>query len=449
MTMTRFPLHLLLITLLLAVSLSACGNADPDDPAPTTTGEGPTATITPLPVAQGTPTAPSGASETPTTTTLTIWWPETLAPLGRSDVTDLLNEQFAAFNAAEDDAVEIVFRRKRAGTETGAILPTLRTAAPVAPGAMPDLTLLRREDLVSAVDGGLIQPLEGFISSSVIADLYNSSLELGRVDGQLYGLPYVMDALLMLYIDDPTSTADDAHLSFDELLAGELAFTIPGARPTGLNSTVLFQYFAAGGTLVSSTGEAGVDADALRSVLSFYEAAYEAGQIDETVLDYTTTGAYLDAIRSGDITNAIVRSDEYIRLREETGIDFYAGSIPTLSGEPGTLVNGWMWVMVANAPQQQAVAARFIDWMMQVERQRSFAEMIYLLPSQELAVRTMDRRLIDPTLFDALLSTAQVIESDVASGNIARTIQNAFVNVITGSMNAEAAAAEVIALAEE
>lgn len=430
------------LLLVLVLLLAACG-ADDTEADTTPTAELPTPTTTPLSVTQVTPT-PVSNTNTPETTTLTIWWPETLAPVGRPEITELLNEQFTAFNDAEDDGVEVVFRLKRSGTETGAILPTLRTAAPVAPGAMPDLTLLRREELVSAAGDGLIQPLEGFVNSVIIGDLYDSALALGQIDGQLYGLPYVMDALLMLYTEEPDA---GPHLSFDALLASELPFTIPGARPTGLNNTVLFQYFAAGGTLVSSTGEPRVDPDALLTVLSFYEAAYDNGQIGPDVLDYTSTTAYLNAIRSGDIQNAVMRSDQYINLREETGVDFAAGSIPTADGEPGTVVNGWMWVMVAGTTQQQAVAARFIDWMMQVERQREYAETIYLLPSQELAVRTMDRRLVDPNLMDALLSEAIIAGPEAASGTLARAIQNAFINVITGSLDAEAAAADVIALA--
>ncbi len=437
--------RLMPLMIVLIIALTACrGGSSQAEATPTASGLTPTAT--PLSITQPTPTPPD---ETPLTTTLTIWWPETLAPLSRPEITELLNEQFAAFTTAEDDTVEIVFRLKRAGSETGAILPTLRTASDVAPAAMPDITLVRREELITAVQDGVIQPLEGFVSTAVIGELYDGTLELGQINGQLYGLPYTTETLMMVYRDPPEAIIADIGLRFETLLENELAFTLPGARPTGLNSTLFLQYLLAGGTLTGADGSPRVDADALLSVLAFYENAARAGLIDASVLDYTTPDAYLADFEAGNINSAVLRSDHYIQLRAETDIDYAGGSLPSVSGEPGTVLNGWMWVMVANTTQQQTVAARFIDWMMQVERQRAYAESIYRLPSQELALRTMDRRLIDTNLMNDLLSSTTIPGSEGAGGTLARAIQNAFINVITGNRTAEEAVSDVTALTTE
>src|SRR5262245_10748695 len=77
--------------------------------------------------------------------TLNVRLPEPLAPIDNQDAADLLSEQISAFQAANDDIV-VDFRLKKA-QDVGGIMATLKAANLVAPGALPDLTLLRRSDM--------------------------------------------------------------------------------------------------------------------------------------------------------------------------------------------------------------------------------------------------------------------------------------------------------------
>ena len=58
----------------------------------------------------------------------------------------MLLSQFDGFR--QTYAYNLDVRRKRSGG-LGGILPTLRTAVPVAPRAVPDLTLMRRTDMIA------------------------------------------------------------------------------------------------------------------------------------------------------------------------------------------------------------------------------------------------------------------------------------------------------------
>ena len=151
-------------------------------------------------------------------------------------------------------------------------MATLRTANNVAPGALPDMTLIRREDLLSAAQSGLIYPLEGLVPSAILGDLYDVALELGQVDGQIYGLPFMLEGYHLAYhgIIDTL----DVSASFDDFLLKETEWVFSGGRADNVTTDILFaQYLDAGGTPSQSNGKISIDSEALSTVLTFYEQA--------------------------------------------------------------------------------------------------------------------------------------------------------------------------------
>ena len=120
-------------------------------------------TVAPTLTTTGAPTA-EPTIEQPVT--LNIWFPEQLAPLDNEDAADLLSEQISAFQTANAN-VEVSFRLKSTA-DAGGIMSTLRSANAVAPGAVPDLTLMRRADLIMAVQLGLIEPITEARAAAVL-----------------------------------------------------------------------------------------------------------------------------------------------------------------------------------------------------------------------------------------------------------------------------------------
>jgi ABC-type glycerol-3-phosphate transport system substrate-binding protein len=438
--------YLAWLSLLAVVMLSAACGADPaseqratDTPAPT---------VTSLVIGQAT------AAPTPTpennVITLSVWWPETLAPVGRGDVATLLDAQIAAFAESQGEAVEIEFRRKRA-QDVGGILLALRSASAVAPDARPDVTLLRRSDLLSAAQEDLIAPVEGVAAAAVISQLYDVALELGQIDDELYGLAYMMDVLHLIYRVPETTEDDDDALSqdrprlgwsFEDVLGRGDPFVFPAQRSSGINSTFLLQYMVAGGSSPSSTGEMSIDVQALRTVLEFYEEALEDGVISDTVLNYSAPGNYQVDLETGIITSAVVRSDLYLSLLS-SGESWLAAPVPTTSGEMATFANAWMWVIVTDDPVRRELAIDFINWMMDADRQSELAPLVYMLPAREDALQTVDSTM-DMQTMHALLTNAQVALPENAGGATARAMQTALQNVLTGVRTAQEATQDVL-----
>lgn len=430
--------------------LVACGGNDSNNSLEATETQ-----IIPTPtqigVDQPTP-QPSDEAPPPEMATLRVWWPDTLAPVGNETVTQLLNRQFRDFEAfieqAEDGNLEIDFRRKTI-SDVGGIMSTLRAARSVAPNALPDVTIVRRADLLTAVNEGLVQPLTGVASPSpiVISDLYDVGLSLGQVNNDLYGLAYLLDVTHFTYlVDDETTPTTIMNWSFADVLTRETPFLFPALRANGVNSTFMSQYLANGGVIPTQDNNYAVRENVLLDTLQFYEQAAQATLIDNSVFNYVTSADYLELLSANEITQAIITSDRYFSLRL-LNQEWNVAPIPTENGGNVALANGWMWVVVTSDPSRQALAIEFINWMMDASRQREYAEVIYRLPSQESALLNFDHTLLDVSIMDNLLNGAIIILPDNVGGTIARAMQDALIAVINGESTAEEATQAVLNLA--
>jgi len=215
---------------------------------------------------------------------LTIWWPDQLISPDDDEAYDLLFDQTEDFAQTQENT-EVVLRLKRVGT-TGGIMSTLRTASVVAPGALPTLTLVRRQDLLSLVRSGLAQSLEGSVTSATISELGNT-LPLGQINGELYGIPYMLNFQHLVY--RPQDGVDYDGWSYSDLLARGQGFVFPAAQTTGISDVLLLQYLAAGGTL-DRDGVLQLNEEALQTTLAFYEAASDDGLVTGFTLNYLEIG---------------------------------------------------------------------------------------------------------------------------------------------------------------
>ncbi len=425
-TERRLPVCLAVLGLLLAACAGqAATTIEPLD-APTLIPP----TLTPAPTFTAAPT-PAGP------TALQIWWPEPLAPVGDISAAAVLSAQLDGFEQAHPDIV--IESRLKKPKDVGGIMETLRAASAVAPGALPDLTLLRREDLLLAVQSRLVQPLEGQVSSAILGSLYTAALELGQVNGQLFGLPYTLDVTHIAYRGDFPS-GDFARL--DNVLAQGRAFTFAAGNPNAISSVFLMQYLSAGGSLSDiSLGE--VNPDALGAVLDFYEQAANAGLVNPAVLNYTSADDYVAALRDSTLHAGVVSSTLYLELAaDNAGLSF--APVPMQAGQPATPLNGWMWVITTANADRQLMAADFLEWMMEAGGQAAYTGAIHMLPSQRATMRQLA---ISPAYLDfvtQLLGNAVLLPPEITSSPTARAMQNALAAVLSGQRSAGQATQDVL-----
>jgi hypothetical protein len=282
---------------LLSLLLTACAAAVQNSTAPPPT--------TPAPEMTAVSPADSPSIATPTASgpiTLRVWWPDALTLPSNDSATLLLDEQFNDFESAESD-VQVEPRLKKADS-VGGIFETLRSGSAVAPDSLPDVTLLRRGELVEAVRLGLVQPIQGQITSAILGSLAPSALELGRFDGVLYGLTYAVNVHLIAY---RPVTLSGSFSTFEEVLTNRQSFVFPAGITQGISDVLLVQYLSAGGR-VRDLLDGRPKAEPLRIVFNFYAQAAAEGIITPAVLDYADSSAYLPDLSGGSLDAAVVTS---------------------------------------------------------------------------------------------------------------------------------------------
>jgi len=373
--------------------------------------------------------------------TLTVWIP---APL-ISDTTSEAYQQLLSYTLqfAADANVIVDYRIKSVGT-TGGIMSTIRSGSIVAPGALPDIALIRYSDLMSAQTSTLLQSLENLFSSTLLNDL-NSSLRLGQVpqneEFTLFGLPYFVNVQHTVY--NQPSDESTTRLTFDTVLMGD-SFLLPAERNNGLNQIFYLQYIAAGG-VPPRNGEMAVNQNALQTVLEFYEAAVKQGLVTPKILDYASSSAYrTEFINNMEGLNyAIFTSSEYLSMLEQDSNLSYA-AIPTTTGDSITILNGWVWVMVTPDPAQQDLSVRYLNWITQPQFHAELSSQLNQLPSQQSALIASLPSRIDPLFIEGLLENAILPLPESEGGTMPRAIQEALVSVINGEKSAKDATFDVI-----
>ena len=372
---------------------------------------------------------------------LKVWIPASLISDTSSEAYKQLVTHTTQFST--DANVSVEYRIKAVGT-MGGIMSTIRSGSIVAPGALPDIALIRYSDLMSAQAPTLLQSLENLFSSTLLNDL-DKALKLGQVPNiegiELFGLPYFVDVQHTVSNKSPEDSP--SHLSFDVALQGD-SLLLPAARNNGLNQIIYLQYLAAGG-VPPRNGEMTINQNALQIVLEFYETALETKLITPDILDFNTSSAYrTEFINTMDGTNyGIFSSSEYLSMLQQES-NLYPATIPTASGDSITTLNGWVWVMVTPDPSQQDLSIRYLNWLMQPDFHSQFSSELNQLPAQQSALSASLPNRIDPLFFEELLSNAVLPLPESEGGTVPRAIQEALIRVVNGEASAEEATLDVV-----
>jgi maltose-binding protein MalE len=368
---------------------------------------------------------------------LVVWVPDAMLTTDpESDLTVLQSHVRSFEGASARFAVDL---RLKSSTQGGGILPMLRNAANVAPGALPDLTLLTRAELDQAVRDGLVQPLAGLVPASLLANSGHLGV-MGQIDGTAYGLPYVVD--LLLTGASAASLPEDADWSFDAMLARGLPYAQPlGARSVAVNQVLYLQYLAAGGS--PPTDDAFVlNRNALDVVLRYYEQAHDAGVVDARMLEYPTIGDYATAFLEGEYEQAALTWRFVLTVQDED-MPLAVAPVPTSSGEAAAMADGWVWVVITNDRARQVGAADLAMWMMNADREGEFAGQVDLLPANPEALQNWLPA--DPALarVSALLASAVVRPVDEEAVAFTRLLQEAVASIVRDERTARDAAEEM------
>jgi ABC-type glycerol-3-phosphate transport system substrate-binding protein len=287
------------------------------------------------------------------------------------------------------------------------------------------------------VAANLLQPLD--LRQIIVdqEDYHAAVAAIGQIDGQWWGMPAAVEVLHVVY-GEPQPPIDSWR--FDDLLAAQIPLLFPAASVNGLSPVFLLQYVTAGSGTDADNGGLSIDENALRTTLRFYERAADEGLITPTVLEYDLPSRYPDAL-VGDIP-VVITSSMYMQAVDQ-GLALNRGYVPTLTGQTSTVLDGWVWVITSTSTEQQTAALRFLNWMLDAERQSTYANAIHMLPALRASQRQIDA---DYAAFvESLLETVVLALPENTGTLTARTLQNAYAAVINGQSTTADAVTTVLA----
>ncbi len=420
------------VATLLTALFTACSSG-----APAAVNQAGTPTVVPSLTANAIST--SAQTNTPTSSGLTstpqlsilVWWPAALYPDEKSAAVRTLHEQLNAYTASTSQVVTVRVKRNEG---LGSIYQTLLSGSVVAQSDMPDLALLRRSDLALAVAAKLVEQIDTKALSTT--DFYPTGLALGQINGNQYGIPYVLEVQQVIY--RTTALPTPPH-TLDELVVSGQNILFPAGVLKGVNTTLLQQYLAMGGHITDSKGAPTLDIDPLRNVLHYYEQAVVAKVVSPQLLDYVNLSQYWQTFLNGKANLVQVDSTTYLAQRANlTNV----GTIPILlpaSSTPISAIDGWLWVVTTPDPDRQARALSLLSWFIRSDQQGAFTQAMGVLPSQRSALMAWgDDKYA--AFAGTLLEQPAVPPQDVIDPQVASALQDAFVGVLSGRKTADLAA---------
>ncbi|NDJ54003.1 MAG: extracellular solute-binding protein [Chloroflexi bacterium] len=368
---------------------------------------------------------------------LTVWTTDAVVPTGGQAGGDILIDQLASFDQQFPNIRVDVLTKRLNGT--GGILSYLRSAPPVAPGVVPDLVLLDREALIQASEDELIFPVGEAFPEDEVANWYTVATDLATVDGQLVGVPYVLDAQHVVYRASLFSSPPN---SFEAALDSPVPFVFPANSLSTVNHTLLMQYLAAGGLLADEEGQTRLSENVLANVLFFYTQAIEEGNIDGELFALTENAESWALYREGRAAFAVVSASQYLAESEDVR-NTQATWVPTFEGNAITLVTGWSWAIVTPDPDRQQAARDLLTFLMNADNQGEYTEAGSWLPTQPDAFTSWQNETY-ADFAHSLLEAAQLLPSPATLSEIGPPMQDALESVIQDELDAFQAARNAV-----
>lgn len=366
---------------------------------------------------------------------LTVWISDRIGPLANGRSLDVLQQQFAAFEATHPGLTIEVAIKSAEGP--GGIETLLTTANAVAPRVLPDLVALDTQMLARLALEGVTVPLEERISPDIHQDLYDMAQKATTVQERWMGVQFQARGLEHA-IYNPNKIAV-APLTWTEVYSSGATYVFPAAGQDGLvNDAFLIQYLSTGASLVDEGGQPSLDQEALAQVLGFYQQGIERGAILTDVIQYATVEQSWPRFLQAEVVLCNISSDLYLSVK--TG---QVTRIPTRDGQAVILSRGDAWALIARDPHRQLVAGKLIEWLLNPVNMATWSQAAGTLPTRRTALIEMPR---DPyvTFMYTQLETALPYPTSETHLLIYRAMQQAVNAVLREGVSPEIAAENIL-----
>ncbi|MBN1303638.1 MAG: extracellular solute-binding protein [Anaerolineales bacterium] len=410
---------------LIVTLLSGCGNL-PDLVSLITT---PTPEVTSTPTV--TPVSGTAMGNTPQPTqersaVLRIWVPPELDPNIDSLTSELFTRQVNDF-VMQRPGLTIDIRVKAIDGKAG-LLNTLLATYDAAPEALPDLIALTRTDMEMAASRGVLHPMDGLTEILDEPDWYAYARQMAHIKNTAYGLPFSGDALVLVY---RASEIEDFDADWNVLGEQGGILSFPMSDPTSLFSLSLYQ--SMGVPIIDDQGLPAVDAESMTRLLSFYDQARRNALLlpgIETIQNDTQSWqAYTEAR-----ANLVVTWTS--RYLDDRPVDSRMVPIPGLDQSSYTLTSGWVWALAGSNPDNQLLAAKLAEALVDSEYLAAWTETAGYLPPRPNALSKW-KQVDDQLLLSGIIESSQLIPGNEQMTVLGPVFQVALSEIMSGQKSIE------------
>ena len=389
----------------------------PASPIPLTGTAPATSTPSPLPTVT--------ATNEPHVSRLRVWLPAQFDPSAEHPAAELLAQRLAEFESEHDLTIEVRLKKDEA---EGEILNALSLTGAAAPSALPDLILLSRSDLEIAATRGLLHPIDGLSTSLDDPNWYSYAQQLGHIQNTGYGLPFLGDALVLVYYPELGQI-----VSWEDVLNSDGDIVFPAGNPQGLIGLSL--YASAGGEILDVQGLPMLDQEVLARVLTLIDEGISREVFPPSLANVTNETQTLQIYRTGNANKAIVsylsyRPSEDGRLTPLPGLDQMSFSYAT----------GWIWALAGANVENQQLAAELAEYLVADDFVGEMTRETGYLPTRPSMVAEGDRTII------AVLESAHPLPPNDVLTVLSPLMQEALGRVLNGEEPEDVAASIVSVL---
>lgn len=285
--------------------------------------------------------------------TLIIWVPPGFDPAAETTAGNLFLSRLDEFKERRPQT-EIQVRVKPT-TGDFSILESLHVTDLAAPLIMPDLIALPRSLVEQAFRDGLILPLDGYTDSIVENDWYDYALDLALVDGEIAGIPFAGDLMVLAYKDD---TGEVPPPDWDSVISSQTTMAFPASDPRGL--VTLAQYQSISGELPGTNPEALIKEESLLQVFTYYQEAQAANVMPYWLTQFETDQQAWGSYQDRQSTMAITWSSFFL-TGESANTSLAA--MPTKEAKPFSYADGWVWCVIPSNLETEQEAVELVEFL--------------------------------------------------------------------------------------
>lgn len=313
---------------------------------------------------------------------------------------------------------------------------------------LPDLVLLDNPDLPQIADTGALLDLQD--EGIDTAEYFDSTLEVGRHEGTLYGIAtgvnglglYTNTELLADAGVDPPTTWTELRDAAEELTDDDIngyAFSAIGHEEGTFN----FEPFlwSNGGSLTELDAPESVEA------LEFWVSLVENEYVSQSVVNWSQADVNDQFI--GQRAAMMVNGSWQIPVLDEEDLDYDVVSLPVpeAGDDPATPMGGEVWAVGRNGQEREQLAVEVLQCLMGSDNVTEWAELNAYVPARQDLAEQMTEDNPEMAPFVESVPTAQSRTADL--GQDYPEVSGALIDAVQEALAGSAGPAEALDQAQQ